>query len=55
MVIPTAKETKTYIEAALEEKDRDAFFSSKLLKKKGAAGKLALKRSDSDVVSGGKG
>ncbi|MDR0377761.1 MAG: V-type ATP synthase subunit D [Spirochaetaceae bacterium] len=47
MVIPTAKETKTYIEAALEEKERDAFFSSKLLKKKGAAGKLALKRSDS--------
>jgi V/A-type H+-transporting ATPase subunit D len=37
MVIPTARETKVYIEAALEEKDRDAFFSSKLLKKKGAA------------------
>ncbi|MDR0761009.1 MAG: V-type ATP synthase subunit D [Treponema sp.] len=55
MVIPTAKETKAYIEAALEEKDRDAFFSSKLLKKKGAAGKLALKRSGSDAVSGGKG
>jgi V/A-type H+-transporting ATPase subunit D len=34
MVIPTARETKNYIEAALEEKDRDAFFSSKLLKKK---------------------
>ncbi|MDR0601533.1 MAG: V-type ATP synthase subunit D [Treponema sp.] len=34
MVIPTARETKTYIEAALEEKDRDAFFSSKLLKRK---------------------
>jgi V/A-type H+-transporting ATPase subunit D len=44
MVIPTARETRTYIEAALEERDRDAFFSSKLLKKKGAAGKLALKR-----------
>jgi V/A-type H+-transporting ATPase subunit D len=34
MVIPTARETKIYIEAALEEKDRDAFFSSKLLKRK---------------------
>jgi V/A-type H+-transporting ATPase subunit D len=34
IVIPSAKETKVYIEAALEEKDRDAFFSSKLLKKK---------------------
>jgi V/A-type H+-transporting ATPase subunit D len=34
MVIPTARETKVYIEAALEEKDRDAFFSSKLLKRK---------------------
>jgi V/A-type H+-transporting ATPase subunit D len=37
MVIPTARETRIYIEAALEEKDRDAFFSSKLLKKKGIA------------------
>jgi V/A-type H+-transporting ATPase subunit D len=34
MVIPTARETKVYIEAALEEKDRDSFFSSKLLKRK---------------------
>jgi V/A-type H+-transporting ATPase subunit D len=34
MVIPTARDTKKYIEAALEEKDRDAFFSSKLLKRK---------------------
>ncbi|GAB6392172.1 MAG: V-type ATP synthase subunit D [Treponematales bacterium] len=34
MVIPSARETKAYIESALEEKDRDAFFSSKLLKKK---------------------
>jgi V/A-type H+-transporting ATPase subunit D len=34
MVIPTARETKIYIEAALEEKDRDAFFTSKLLKRK---------------------
>jgi V/A-type H+-transporting ATPase subunit D len=34
MVIPTARETRAYIEASLEEKDRDAFFSSKLLKKK---------------------
>jgi V/A-type H+-transporting ATPase subunit D len=55
MVIPTAQETKTYIEAALEEKDRDAFFSSKLLKKKGAAGKLALRRVGSGAVSGDKG
>jgi V/A-type H+-transporting ATPase subunit D len=37
MVIPTARDTKTYIEAALEERDRDAFFTSKLLKKKGSA------------------
>ena len=36
IVIPTAKETRTFIEAALEEKDRDAFFSSKLLKKRAA-------------------
>ena len=36
MVIPAARETKAYIESALEEKDRDAFFTSKLLKKKGA-------------------
>jgi V/A-type H+-transporting ATPase subunit D len=55
MVIPTAKETRTYIEAALEEKDRDAFFSSKLLKKKGTAGKPALKRSGPAAVSGDKG
>ena len=34
MVIPTARETKTYIESALEEKDRESFFTSKLLKKK---------------------
>jgi V/A-type H+-transporting ATPase subunit D len=34
MVIPTARETKVYIEAALEERDRDAFFTSKLLKRK---------------------
>ncbi|MDR1788634.1 MAG: V-type ATP synthase subunit D [Treponema sp.] len=34
MVIPTAKETKAYIESSLEERDRDAFFTSKLLKKK---------------------
>jgi V/A-type H+-transporting ATPase subunit D len=37
IVIPTAKGTKAYIEAALEEKERDAFFSSKLLKKKAEA------------------
>jgi len=40
MVIPTASETKTYIESVLEERERDAFFTSKLLKKKGASGKL---------------
>ncbi|MDR2534429.1 MAG: V-type ATP synthase subunit D [Treponema sp.] len=34
MVIPTARETKAYIESALEERERDAFFTSKLLKKK---------------------
>ncbi|MDR0643605.1 MAG: V-type ATP synthase subunit D [Treponema sp.] len=34
MVIPTARATKLYIEAALEEKERDSFFTSKLLKKK---------------------
>ena len=39
MVIPTARETKVYIESALEERDRDAFFTSKLLKKKGVGGR----------------
>jgi V/A-type H+-transporting ATPase subunit D len=34
MVIPTARDTKVYIEAALEERDRDSFFTSKLLKRK---------------------
>ncbi|MDR3276622.1 MAG: V-type ATP synthase subunit D [Treponema sp.] len=34
MVIPSARETRVYIEGALEEKDRDAFFSSKLLKRR---------------------
>ena len=34
MLIPTARETKTYIESALEERDRESFFTSKLLKKK---------------------
>jgi V/A-type H+-transporting ATPase subunit D len=38
MVIPTAGETAAYIEAALEERERDSFFTSKLLKRKGAAG-----------------
>jgi V/A-type H+-transporting ATPase subunit D len=37
MVIPTARDTRVYIESALEERDRDAFFSSKLLKRKGVA------------------
>jgi V/A-type H+-transporting ATPase subunit D len=42
MVIPTARETRAYIESSLEEKDRDAFFTNKLLKKKGerAQGRL---------------
>jgi V/A-type H+-transporting ATPase subunit D len=35
MVIPTARETRAYIESSLEERDRDAFFTSKLLKKRG--------------------
>jgi len=34
MVIPTARETKVYIESSLEERDRDSFFTSKLLKRK---------------------
>jgi V/A-type H+-transporting ATPase subunit D len=38
MVIPTAKETKIYIEAALEERERDSFFTSKLLKRKAGKG-----------------
>ena len=37
MVIPVASETKTYIESVLEERERDAFFTSKLLKKKGSS------------------
>ena len=38
MVIPAARETGVYIESALEERDRDAFFAGKLLKKKGIGG-----------------
>ena len=34
MVIPSASETKTYIESVLEERERDSFFTSKLLKKR---------------------
>jgi V/A-type H+-transporting ATPase subunit D len=34
MVIPAARDTKIYIESALEERDRDSFFTSKLLKRK---------------------
>ena len=37
MVIPAAVENRNYIESALEEKERDSFFTGKLLKKKGAA------------------
>jgi len=33
-VIPTARETKAFIESSLEEREREAFFSSKLLKRK---------------------
>jgi V/A-type H+-transporting ATPase subunit D len=36
MVIPQARESKVYIESSLEEKERDSFFTSKLLKKKKA-------------------
>lgn len=34
LVIPAARETKAYIEASLEERERESFFSSKLLKRK---------------------
>jgi len=37
MVIPAASEAKAYIESELEERERDAFFAGKLLKKKGAS------------------
>jgi len=37
MVIPAASETKIYIESVLEERERDSFFTSKLLKKKGVS------------------
>jgi V/A-type H+-transporting ATPase subunit D len=37
MVIPAASETKMYIESVLEERERDSFFTSKLLKKKGVS------------------
>jgi V/A-type H+-transporting ATPase subunit D len=35
MVIPVEKETRSFIESALEEAERDAFFTNKLLKKRG--------------------
>ncbi len=38
LVIPTAKETKVYIEASLEERERESFFTSKLLKRKAGKG-----------------
>ncbi|MDR2499610.1 MAG: V-type ATP synthase subunit D [Treponema sp.] len=41
IVIPAARESKFFIEAALEEKDRDAFFSCTLLKRKGVTGAAA--------------
>jgi V/A-type H+-transporting ATPase subunit D len=34
MVIPAARETRAYIESALEERERDSFFTTKLLKRK---------------------
>jgi V/A-type H+-transporting ATPase subunit D len=34
MVIPAARETKAFIEASLEERERESFFTSKLLKRK---------------------
>jgi V/A-type H+/Na+-transporting ATPase subunit D len=34
LVIPAARETKVFIEASLEERERESFFSSKLLKRK---------------------
>jgi len=33
-VIPTAKETKAFIESSLEERERESFFTNKLLKRK---------------------
>ena len=37
MVIPAASDTKVYIESVLEERERESFFTGKLLKKKGEA------------------
>jgi len=37
MVIPQTSETKAYIESVLEERERDSFFTAKLLKKKGVS------------------
>ena len=34
IVIPTSRETKSYIEASLEERERESFFTNKLLKRK---------------------
>jgi len=39
VVIPVEKETRNFIESALEEAERDAFFTNKLLKKRGAQAK----------------
>ncbi|GAB1481702.1 V-type ATP synthase subunit D [Treponema sp.] len=38
LVIPTARETKSFIESSLEERERESFFSSKLLKRKAGRG-----------------
>jgi len=37
-VIPTARETRAFIESSLEERERESFFSSKLLKRKAGKG-----------------
>ena len=34
LVIPASRETKSYIEASLEERERESFFTNKLLKRK---------------------
>ena len=38
IVIPTVRETRVYIESELEERDRDAFYCTKLLKSRGLGG-----------------
>jgi len=38
IVIPTVKETRVYIESELDERERDAFYCTKLLKNRGLGG-----------------